>query len=106
VSTAGGCLIAVIGCCAVLYVYVFATMISPRIIGWDRCLVILHNMLLTPAAVVVFFGMFALCAGVAIVAVSLRIALGISTPNARQFTSIAVLVTVLLFLTVLLAISM
>ena len=105
-AAAAGCLIAVLGCCVVLYVYAFAAMISPQIIGWDRWLLILQKMLLTPAAVVVFFGVFALSVGVAIVAVSLRIALGRSIGNTGQIISIAVLVIVLLFLAILLAISM
>jgi hypothetical protein len=95
-----GCFIGAVGCCVLLYTYAFAAMISPDIIGWDRWMLILKKMLLTPSVVVVFLGVFAIGVGVAIVISS---ALGI---NARKVTFIAALATVLLFLAVLLTISM
>lgn len=102
---AGGCLFAAVGCCALLYIYAFSAMISPRIIGWDRWMLILQKMLLTPSVVVVFFGVLAVCIGIAIVTVSVEMAFGISVRNTHKITSIAVLSVVILVLAVLVAIS-
>jgi hypothetical protein len=100
----GGCLIATIGCCVLLYIYAFAAMISPRITGWDRWMLILHKMLWTPAAVPVFFGVFALGVGVAIVTVSLRSAFGLDANNMGHIRLLTILAAVVLFLAVLLVI--
>jgi hypothetical protein len=101
-----GCLIAAVGCCAIVYVYAFAAMISPRIVGWDRWTLVLRKMLLTPSVVAIVFGVVAFGVGVAMVTVSLRMALGINALSARKIVFVGALATVILCLTALLVISM
>jgi uncharacterized membrane protein HdeD (DUF308 family) len=97
-----GCLSMAIGVCTIIFVYAFAAMIDPRIIGWNRCLLILRKMLLTPSAVPVLFGVFAIGVGVAVI----MFACGISVHGTRKITSITVLMTVLLALAAFMASSM
>jgi hypothetical protein len=103
---AGGCVIGCAGCCVILYVYAFASMISSRLIGWDRWSIILQKMLLTPSAIVVFAGVIAIAVGVAVIAISLRTAFVLRAGHTRKIGSIVVLVAVMLSLIILLTISM
>jgi hypothetical protein len=103
----GGCVIACAGCCAVLYVYAFASMVPPRfVVGWERWSMILQKMLLTPDAVAVLAAVSAIGVGVAAVVISIRMALGMRPWNARTISFVAVLEAFVLFLAVLLVISM
>jgi uncharacterized membrane protein len=63
-------------------------------------------MLLTPSAVVVFAGVFAFGVGVAVVAISLRMALTRHAASTRKIKFVAILAAVTLFLAVLLVMSM
>jgi hypothetical protein len=73
----GGCLIALVGCCMVVYIYAFATVGSAYLVGWDYWMLILRKMLLTPSVVVVIGGVLAFGVGAVTVALSIRMAFSV-----------------------------
>jgi hypothetical protein len=100
----GGCIVAGVGCCTVLYVYAYSSMVSPHVLGLARTLLILEKMFLSLNVIPTLFGLFSFGGGLAIVAVSPKLARGISTRDTRVPAFFVALAFVTLFLAVLLAI--
>jgi hypothetical protein len=63
-QAAGGLLGVLIGGFVFLYVYMFASMVDPRLMGMDRWAVILEKMFLTLSVIPVAFGGMMIVAGI------------------------------------------
>jgi hypothetical protein len=103
-TAAAGLLMVGVGCIAVLYVYAFASIVPPDLPDWDRTLLILQKMLLSPSVVLVLFGVVGVALGVRFVYVSFRIALGLTQPSQVNIRRIAVHAAIFLLLAILFAI--
>jgi len=67
----GGLLTAAMGCCLVLYIYAFCSMVSPGIVGWDCCKAVLEGMFLTLNAIPLVIGTMMLLAGASVTLMSI-----------------------------------
>lgn len=70
-SIVGGCLLVIVGCTGILYVYAFASMVEPRH-GWERWRLILYKMFMRPEVVLVLFSTVIVAVGVTIVVRSVK----------------------------------
>jgi hypothetical protein len=81
-QAAGGLSAVMIGCYAVLYIFAFASMVDPRLAGWERWRLILEKLTMTLTAIPLTLGAVVICAGVGVTAVSLhRLAFGAVGPK-------------------------
>ncbi len=89
---AAGVIIVLLGCCVILYIYAFSSMVDPRLIGLERCTLIFQKMLLTLNVIPVSIGAILVISGFSLMVVGGR---GGAKPIGTQQSSYLLITIVL-----------